>query len=105
MAPSQLKQLKSSLREKGIVGPHQSKKQKRKAAKSGTAASDRVKRNVALQGLREQFNPFELRAPARPAKFDVTSRANTEPDRHRPGVTRALGEERVRGFYSVEWFL
>lgn len=103
MAPSQLKQLKASLRERGIVGPQQSKKQKQKAAKSGAAAADRVKRNVILQELREQFNPFELRAPARPAKFDVTTRANKEPVKQRPGVTRGLGEARVCfPVYSIE---
>ncbi|KAL1960790.1 hypothetical protein VTO42DRAFT_6620 [Malbranchea cinnamomea] len=94
MPPSQLKQLKASLRERGIVGPPQSKKQKRKAAKSGDAAADRARRNAILQELREQFNPFEIRAPARPAKFDVTTRVTKEPVKHRPGVTRGLGEER-----------
>ncbi|KAM5457416.1 nucleolar complex protein 14 [Microsporum audouinii] len=94
MAPSQLKQLKASLREKGVVGPQQSKKQRQKNSKSGAAAENRIKRNAALQAIREQFNPFEIRAPVRPSKFAVTT---TRPERgpaHRPGVTRGLGEER-----------
>lgn len=102
MAPSQLKQLKSSLRERGVVGPQQSKKQKQKAAKSGAGTAEKVKRNVILQELREQFNPFENRAPSRPAKFDVTTRAKNEPARHRPGVTRALGEERVCFLQAID---
>lgn len=97
MAPSQLKQLKSSLREKGIIGQQQSKKQKKHNAKSGAAASNRIHRNAVLQELREQFNPFEARAPARPAKFAVTTnKPQSDLSRSRPGVTRALGEQRVR---------
>ncbi|WEW58500.1 nucleolar complex protein 14 [Emydomyces testavorans] len=95
MPPSQLKQLKASLRDKGIIGQQQSKRQKKQNAKSGAAAANRMHRNAVLQELREQFNPFEARAPARPAKFGVTtSRGNSEPVRHRPGVTRGLGEQR-----------
>ncbi|OJD14319.1 hypothetical protein AJ78_05314 [Emergomyces pasteurianus Ep9510] len=94
MAPSQLKQLKASLRESGILGPQQSKKQKQKNAKSGAAAANRIQRNAALEGIRERFNPFEVRAPARPAKFSSTSRSNQETPRARPGVTKSLGEQR-----------
>ncbi|PGH10091.1 nucleolar protein 14 [Blastomyces parvus] len=94
MAPSQLKQLKASLRESGILGPQQSKKQKQKNAKSGAGAANRIQRNVALQGIREKFNPFEIREPARPAKFSSTSRSNQDAPRSRPGVTKSLGEQR-----------
>ncbi|EGE81696.1 rRNA maturation protein [Blastomyces dermatitidis ATCC 18188] len=94
MAPSQLKQLKASLRESGILGPQQSKKQKQKNAKSGAGAANRIQRNAALQGIREQFNPFEIRAPARPAKFSSTSRSDQDAPRSRPGVTKSLGEQR-----------
>ncbi|PGH18493.1 hypothetical protein AJ80_04463 [Polytolypa hystricis UAMH7299] len=96
MAPSQLKQLKASLREHGILGPQQSKKQKKRSAKSGATGADRIQRNVALQGIREQFNPFEARAPSRPAKFEVTTRSKLDVVRARPGVTKGLGEERRR---------
>ncbi|OAX85445.1 hypothetical protein ACJ72_00170 [Emergomyces africanus] len=94
MAPSQLKQLKASLRESGILGPQQSKKQKQKNAKSGAAAANRIQRNAALEGIRERFNPFEIRAPARPEKFSSTSRSNQDTPRSRPGVTKSLGEQR-----------
>ncbi|KAK2741019.1 nucleolar complex protein 14 [Myotisia sp. PD_48] len=94
MAPSQLKQLKASLREKGIVGPQQSKKQKQKNSRSGAAAANRIQRNAALEAIREQFNPFEVRAPSRPSKFAVTSNRPDNASAHRPGVTRGVGEER-----------
>jgi len=100
MAPSQLKQLKTSLHESGVVGPQQSKKQKKKAARDGRDHDKLARRNVALQGIREKFNPFEVKAPSRPKKFEATSSKTlngTVPKgfQGRPGVTKGLGEERV----------
>jgi nucleolar protein 14 len=93
MAPSQLKQLKASLRENGVLGPQKSKKQ-RKA--TGKDAQKRAQRNAALEGIREQFNPFEVKAPARRDKFEFVNSKNAKPAVGRPGVTRGFGEERRR---------
>ncbi|KAL2436757.1 putative nucleolar complex protein 14 [Exophiala dermatitidis] len=94
MAPSQLKQLKASLREHGVLGPQKSKKQKKATSKD---AQKRLQRNAALEGIRERFNPFEVKAPARREKFEVATNAkNSKPAVGRPGVTRGLGEERRR---------
>ncbi|KAG9773385.1 hypothetical protein KCU88_g5820, partial [Aureobasidium melanogenum] len=94
MAPSQLKQLKASLREHGVLGPQKSKKQKKATSKD---ARKRLQRNAALEGIRERFNPFEVKAPARREKFEVATNAkNSKPAVGRPGVTRGLGEERRR---------
>ena len=100
MAPSQLKRLKASLRESGVFGPQKSKKQKKQAVKNGAARDGRVQRNVALQGVREQFKPFDIKAPARPTKFEVTDnraagRRVTKNVIGRPGITKGLGEENV----------
>ncbi|KAL8761993.1 MAG: hypothetical protein Q9184_001940 [Pyrenodesmia sp. 2 TL-2023] len=101
MAPSQLKRLKISLREQGVTGPQKSKKQKKQASKNGAFTDSRVRRNVALAGIREQFNPFETRAPARSSKHDViSSRGMSAKGANgavtRPGVTKGFGEERRR---------
>ncbi|KAL8698556.1 MAG: hypothetical protein Q9201_006508 [Fulgogasparrea decipioides] len=98
MPPSQLKRLKSSLREQGITGPQKSKKQKRQASKNGAFRDTRIQCNAALEGIREQFNPFEVRAPARPSKYDVASNKATagRGEVARPGVTKGLGEENRR---------
>lgn len=102
MPPSQLKQLKASLRESGILGPQQSKKQKRQQAQAGGTAKStekRIQRNAALSAIRERFNPFEVKAPAQRLKYDVTTRdakASGAPGRVRPGVTKSLGEEKVK---------
>lgn len=97
MPPSQLKRLKSSLREQGITGPQKSKKQKKVASKD---SRQRIEKQAALQGIRDSFNPFELKAPSRPAKFQsVSHKIANQNGRsykevlHRPGVTRSLGEE------------
>lgn len=98
MPPSQLKQLKSSLRDSGVLGPQQSKKQKRQNAKSGANSHQREQRNTALQAIRDRFNPFEIKAPAKRVKFDATTRdgSRSELARVRPGVTKSKGEEKVR---------
>lgn len=100
MPPSQLKRLKASLREQGIVGPQQSKKQKKQNAQNGVNKDKRVQRNVVLNGIREQFNPFEVKTSARGPKFDITSNKTiggrvTKSVKGRPGVTKGLGEENV----------
>lgn len=103
MPPSQLKRLKSSLRQQGITGPQKSKKQK-KSAKSSSAphpSLDRSKKQAALQQIRDSFNPFEVQAPSRPTKFPHASISNGAGKNggrykdvlHRPGVTRSAGEE------------
>ncbi|KAJ5677408.1 uncharacterized protein N7477_003041 [Penicillium maclennaniae] len=98
MPPSQLKQLKASLKDSGVIAPQQSKKQKRQNAKTGAAAQNRNQRNAALQAIRDRFNPFEIKAPAGRAKFEATTRdSGSKPAaRARPGVTKSLGEERRR---------
>lgn len=97
MPPSQLKRLKTSLREQGVTGPQKSKKQKKQASKNGAFRDNRIQRNAALAGIREQFNPFEIRAPGRPSKHDVaSSKTSGKGMAARPGVTKGFGEEQVR---------
>ncbi|KIW16946.1 hypothetical protein PV08_04136 [Exophiala spinifera] len=92
MAPSQLKQLKASLREHGLRGPQKSKKE-RKA--TGKDAQKRTQRHAALESIRERFNVFEVKGPKR-EKFEVATGRRPQASSVRPGVTRGLGEERRR---------
>ncbi|UNI14521.1 nucleolar complex protein 14 [Purpureocillium takamizusanense] len=107
MAGSQLKRLKASLREQGITGPQQSKRQKRKLAQDGRARNGkRLQRGVVLEGIRDQFNPFDLKHAKGP-KFEVTSNKTLTGDaakgiRGRPGQARAAGEERRRETLLVD---
>ncbi|TKA22914.1 hypothetical protein B0A50_07853 [Salinomyces thailandicus] len=102
MPPSQLKSLKKSLRDQGVVGPQKSKKEKKAQKSSKSSFRDR---NAALQNIRDNFNPFELRQPSRPAKFESVSHASANKAAnagrykevlHRPGVTKSAGEEARR---------
>ncbi|KAI3328409.1 nucleolar protein 14 [Ustulina deusta] len=105
MAGSQLKRLKASLREQGVIGPQQSKKQRRKIAQNGQAKTN--KRAAALEGIREEFNPFDFKHNARGPKFHVTSNRPGVGDAAkgitgRPGDAKAIGEERRRQTLLVE---
>jgi nucleolar protein 14 len=72
MPPSQLKTLKKSLRDQGIVGPQKSKKQKKQLAQNGISKEKRVSRTEATNAIRDQFRPFEYTWSKGP-KFDVTT--------------------------------
>ncbi|KAI0104779.1 Nop14-like protein [Nemania sp. FL0031] len=105
MAGSQLKRLKASLREQGVIGPQQSKKQRRKIAQNGKANTN--KRAAALESIREEFNPFDFKHNARGPKFQVTSNRQVFGDAAkgiagRPGDAKAVGEERRRQTLLVE---
>ncbi|KAK4226132.1 putative nucleolar complex protein 14 [Podospora fimiseda] len=108
MAGSQLKRLKASLKEQGIIGPQKSKKQKRQNAQDAKASTDkRVQRHEALASIREQFNPFQFKTSARGPKFEVTTNKPVTAKEAmgingRPGITKAMGEERRRETLLVE---
>lgn len=107
MAGSQLKRLKASLRDQGIIGPQQSKKQKRKQAEDLKGRNDkRLQRSAVLENIREQFNPFQFKTNARGPKFDVTTNkpATNKPGfiKGRPGLSKAIGEQQRRETLLVE---
>ncbi|KAH7417520.1 Nop14-like family protein-like protein [Cadophora sp. MPI-SDFR-AT-0126] len=101
MPPSQLKRLKASLREQGITGPQQSKKQKRQNAQNGASKEKKVGRNVTLNGIREQFNPFDFTSSKKP-KFEVTTEHSHKPAIRRPGLQKSRDEELRRQAYIDE---
>ncbi|KAH8175784.1 nop14-like family protein [Sarocladium implicatum] len=108
MAGSQLKRLKSTLKDQGIIGPQKSKKQRKQLAQDERARNDkRLQRGVVLEGIREQFNPFDLKHAARPAKHDVTTNRPATGKAARgimgnPGQSKATGEERRRQTLLLE---
>ncbi|VBB72492.1 Putative nucleolar complex protein 14 [Podospora comata] len=108
MAGSQLKRLKASLKDQGIIGPQKSKKQKRQNAQDAKASNEkRIQRHEALASIREQFNPFQFKTNARGPKFEVTTNKPVSSREAmgisgRPGLTKAKGEERRRETILVE---
>lgn len=101
MPPSQLKQLKASLRAEGLIGQQQSKAKKSKERKNGVGQEQRLRQASALQNIREQFNPFENQLSSRSKeKYDVTnakmvSGGLSKVVKGRPGITKGFGEEKV----------
>ncbi|KAI1501773.1 nucleolar protein 14 [Biscogniauxia marginata] len=102
MAGSQLKRLKASLRQQGVIGPQQSKKQKRRNAQDGNASNKtRLQKAATLNKIQEEFNPFDFKHNVRGPKFQVTT--NRPPTGNaargidgRPGDAKAIAEERRR---------
>ena len=92
MPPSHLKALKASLHQKGILGEQKSKKNRRQTSLHRPSKDDQSRKAAALQSLREQFNPFEVR-PAKQSKYAIANESSGL--KARPGVTRGLGEEKV----------
>ncbi|KAK6842683.1 nucleosome assembly protein [Apiospora arundinis] len=100
MAGSQLKRLKASLHKEGLIGPQKSKKDKKRDSKSGVKRMDK---RAALEGIREQFNPFDLKHNVRGPKFDVTSNRPTNKAIHgRPLEAKTASEERRRETLMVD---
>ncbi|KAI1208808.1 Nop14-like protein [Annulohypoxylon truncatum] len=105
MPGSQLKRLKASLREKGVIGPQLSKKQKKRNAQDGKTSNNRRYQKAAeLEGIREEFNPFDLKHNVRGPKFQVTTSrpAPSNATKGRPSEAKSLGEERRRQTLLVE---
>ena len=103
MAGSQLKRLKASLKEQGIIGPQQSKKQKKKNAQDLKARNEkRLQRSEALEGIRQQFNPFEFHMNARGPKFQITTNkpANENIVNAKPALSKSRAEEKVCVYFS-----
>ena len=96
MPPSQLKQLKNSLRQSGITNTSQSKKRKRD---DSSVAQDRAHRQAVLDDLRDTFKPFDKKTNSRPRKFEALSlesyRSKNRNVVGRPGLSKARGEQIV----------
>ncbi|KAI0889955.1 Nop14-like protein [Annulohypoxylon maeteangense] len=105
MPGSQLKRLKASLRDKGVIGPQLSKKQKKRNAQDGkTNNNRRFQKAAELEGIREEFNPFDFKHNVRGPKFQVTTNrpATSNATKGRPSEAKSLGEERRRQTLLVE---
>ena len=100
MPPSQLKRLRTLLRDQGIVGPQKPKKQKEQARKNGNGRDGGAHKGAALQDIREQFNPFESIAPKKSksefANARIAGAKIGKVSVSRPGFSKGLGEESVR---------
>lgn len=96
MVQSQLKRLKASLRTAGVTGQQKPKKAKTKRNASAADAKNdsRVSRDQALQSIREEFNPFEVKKTK--TKHEISGQGRVKGKEGRPGLSKSIGEEHVR---------
>ncbi|RKF71687.1 putative nucleolar complex protein 14 [Golovinomyces cichoracearum] len=102
MPPSQLKKLKSTLRERGIIGNQQSKKQRKKNTQNRLSQQNKFDRQAALTEIREQLNPFEYKALAKNQKFEVTSQVANQLLVKSRGLIKGREEEIRRDAYYMD---
>ncbi|EHK98095.1 putative nucleolar complex protein 14 [Glarea lozoyensis 74030] len=82
---------------------NKSKKQRKQNAQNGGNKEKRVGKKVALDGIREQFNPFEFKMSGKAPKFEVTTNQNKSTATvRRPGVAKGLAEERLTKAYEED---
>ncbi|EWC45217.1 hypothetical protein DRE_05944 [Drechslerella stenobrocha 248] len=99
--PSQLKRLRESLKNAGVIGqPQKSKKAKKRARQNKSGNDARLSREAALESIREEFNPFEIKKTKE--KFDVVGGRKVKGTVGKPGVSKQIGEENRRKTLLVE---
>ncbi|KAA8904514.1 hypothetical protein TRICI_005459 [Trichomonascus ciferrii] len=93
MGASQLKRLKASLKDQGLVGPSTSRKKKSKKVDS------RKNNEAALRSIREAFNPFDVKVNRQ--KHEVLGRT-VQGSKGRPELTKQMEEENRRQAFRAE---
>lgn len=91
MVQSQLKRLKASLRNAGVTGQQKPKKAKNKRGLAGS--SSRLSKDAALQSIREEFNPFEVKKTR--SKHEISGQGKIRGKEGRPALSKSAGEELV----------
>jgi nucleolar protein 14 len=99
MPESQLKRLKASLRNAGVTGQQKPKKAKNRRKETGGNDS-RLDRNVALQSIREEFNPFEIKKTKE--KHHIVGQTKVRGKEGRPALSKQIGEEHVRSLVRLK---
>jgi nucleolar protein 14 len=100
MAQSQLKRLKASLRTAGVTGQQKPKKAKTKRKLSTPGGSDSyLSRDAALQSIREEFNPFEVKKTK--SKHEISGQGKIRGKEGRPALSKSIGEELVRSLFAL----
>lgn len=91
MGGSQLKQLRSTLKDQGLSshGQNQSKKRKRSSSAKGSAGGGGPSRAEKLAAIHESFNTFDTKLNKR--KFDVDQQK-----RGKPGQSKQVAIDQVR---------
>ncbi|CAB4252203.1 similar to Saccharomyces cerevisiae YDL148C NOP14 Nucleolar protein, forms a complex with Noc4p that mediates maturation and nuclear export of 40S ribosomal subunits [Maudiozyma barnettii] len=102
MAGSQLKKLKATLKEHGLTGQANIKKNKKNTKRKATEY-DREEKVRVINKIREQFNPFEVKA-TRDKRNEKSKDKNNTSNRvavGKPGISKQIGEEQRKQSYEA----
>lgn len=98
MAGSQLKNLKAALKARGLTGQTNVKSKNKKIPKD-KRRSMIVKKKKAIAEIREEFNPFEIKAARNKRRDGLPSKTADRIAVGKPGISKQIGEEqRKRAF-------
>ncbi|CDO93265.1 unnamed protein product [Kluyveromyces dobzhanskii CBS 2104] len=100
MAGSQLKNLKAALKANGLTGQTNVKKKSKKKGKS-PREFDREERQKTIEKIREQFNPFDVKAN-RNKKVGMMKETAAKLAVGKPGITKQAGEDQRKLFYEAK---
>ncbi|KOH00225.1 snoRNA-binding rRNA-processing protein NOP14 [Saccharomyces eubayanus] len=99
MAGSQLKNLKAALKARGLTGQTNIKGKSKKNPKRQAKEYDREEKNRAIAEIREEFNPFEVKAARNKRRDGPPSKTADRVAVGKPGISKQIGEEqRTRAF-------
>lgn len=105
MAGSQLKKLKATLKEHGLTGQANIKKNL-KNTKRKARDYDREEKTKVISKIREQFNPFEVKTTKN--KRNIETKSNASKDRvavGKPGISKQAGEQQRLQAYEARKLL
>ncbi|VEU22328.1 DEKNAAC103656 [Brettanomyces naardenensis] len=95
MAGSQLKRLRATLKDAGLIGQTNTKRKGKKHSRKTPNETRREDRQRVIAEIREEFNPFDVKM-TRDKRADALSKKRTV---GKPGISKQIGQERRK----VEW--
>ncbi|EJS44411.1 nop14p [Saccharomyces arboricola H-6] len=99
MAGSQLKNLKAALKARGLTGQTNVRGKSKKNPKRQAKEYDREEKKKAIAEIREEFNPFEVKAARNKRRDGPSSKTADRIAVGKPGISKQIGEEqRKRAF-------
>ncbi|CAI4057315.1 hypothetical protein SKDZ_04G0930 [Saccharomyces kudriavzevii ZP591] len=99
MAGSQLKNLKAALKARGLTGQTNVRGKSKKNPKRQAKEYDREEKKKAIAEIREEFNPFEVKATRNKRRDGPPSKSADRIAVGKPGISKQIGEEqRKRAF-------
>lgn len=101
MAGSQLKNLKAALKAHNLTGQSNAKKSK-KGSKRQPKQYDREEKSRIIAEIREEFNPFEVKAARNKRGTSTTGSTGSRIAVGKPGISKQIGEEQRKQLFEAK---